>query len=82
MDWAIDQDLWVPYMRTQVAYMRVTVFAYYAKRVGVVDKPQACWIENAWFVAFVSLFEQFKAGTNQFFTDIYQLVVLTARTDA
>ena len=34
---------------------------------------------NARFVALVSFFEEFEACTNQFFTDIYQLVVLTAR---
>ena len=54
----------------------------HAKRVGVVDKPQACRTENARFIALVSLFEQFEARTNQFFTDIYRLVVFTARTDA
>ena len=36
----------------------------------------------AQFIALVSLFEQFEGCTNQFFTDIYRLVVLTARTDA
>ena len=51
--------------------------------VGVVDKPQACRTENARFVELaVSPFEQFKGRTNQFFTDIYRLVVLTARMDA
>ena len=54
----------------------------HTKRVGVVDKPQAYRTENARFVALVSLFEQFEARTNQFFTDIYRLVVLTTRTDA
>ena len=51
-------------------------------RVGVVDKPQACWRENTRFVALVSHFEQFEVRRNQFFTDIYGLVVLTACTDA
>ena len=50
--------------------------------MGVVDKPQACCTENVRFVTLVSLFEQFETRTNQFFTDIYRLVVLTARTDA
>ena len=54
----------------------------YAKGVGVVDKPQACRIENARFVALVSLFEQFEARINQFITDTYRLVVLTARINA
>ena len=54
----------------------------HTKRVGVVDKPQACRTENARFVALVSRFEKFEARINQFFTDIYRLAVLTARTDA
>ena len=33
------------------------------KRVGVVDKPQACLTENARFVAQVSLFEKFEVRT-------------------
>ena len=45
----------------------------------MVDKPQACRTENARFVALVSLFEQFEGRINQFFTDIYRLVLLTAR---
>ena len=53
----------------------------HTKRVGVVDKPQACRTENARFIALVSLFEQFEARTNQFFTGIYRLVVLTVLTD-
>ena len=54
----------------------------YAKGAGVIDKPQACRTENARFVPLVSLFEKFEACINQFFTDIYRLAVLTARTDA
>ena len=54
----------------------------HANGVGVVDKPQACRTENARFVALVSLFEQFELRINQFFTDIYRLVVLIACTDA
>ena len=37
--------------------------------------------KNARFVALVSLFEQFEAHI-KFFTNIYQLIMLIARTDA
>ena len=44
------------------------------------NKPQVCWIENAWFVMPVSYFQQFEVCRKQFFTDIYWFV-FTARTD-
>ena len=44
--------------------------------VGAVGKPQACWTENAWFVAPVSHVQPFETHGNQFFTDIYRLVVV------
>ena len=53
-----------------------------ANQVGAVDKLQACWTENALFVALVSLVQQFKAYRKQLFTDIYQFGVFTACTDA
>ena len=36
-------------------------------------------MENARFVALVSHVQQFKVHRNQFFTDIYQFVVVTAQ---
>ena len=56
------------------------VASAHASGVGVVDKPQVCWTENAWFLALVSYFQQFEAHRNQFFNDIYWLIVLLART--
>ena len=50
--------------------------------VSAAGKPQACRTENARFVALVSHVQQFEAHRNQFFADIYQFVVVTARTDA
>ena len=47
----------------------------HTKRVGVVDKPQACRTENARFVALVSRFEKFEARINKFFTDIIIIII-------
>ena len=59
-----------------------TVPSAHISRVGVIDKPQACWTYISQFVALLSHFQQFEACRYQFFIDIYWFVVLIAPTDA
>ena len=53
--------------------------SHISTRSGCGGKSQA---ENARFEALVSDVQQFQAHRNQFFADIYQFVIVTARTDA
>ena len=66
--------------------MRSRVKSARARRVGAVGKPQALGMLNGKCTICSASepyrVQQFEAHRNQFFTDIYQFVVVTARTDS